>query len=216
MEIMDWDMTRQSVLPHWNLAREHLLQKERKFSDLFRQFPGEGLTGSGDPFRTLGNAIVGQQISVKAAQSIWKRVEALVPRWTPEAVVRLREEELRTAGLSWRKVAYMQDLARGFLDGRLDPEKWAGSSDEEIIRDLVGQKGIGRWTAEMFLIFHLHRPDVLPLDDIGLLKAAAGFYGEEGMMEPRRLEILAQPWRPWRTVAVWYLWRSLDPHPVSY
>lgn len=188
------------------------------------RYAPDRLSGSGDPFRTLANAIVGQQISVKAAASIWGRLEAGLGSMDPAAVLTARDEDLRAWGLSGRKVEYFKGLALAFAEGRIQPENWASESDEDIVKSLSSLKGIGRWTAEMFLIFFLHRPDVLPLDDIALIRACWLFYQwkDPALAQPGPQDMAArvaqygEVWRPWRTVAVWYLWRSLDPEPVVY
>lgn len=229
----------------WEQACADLGARDPVLTALIPRFAGERLRGTGEPFRVLANALVGQQISVKAADSIFRRLtEALGGAWTPEAVGRLDDATLRSLGLSARKVLYLRGLAEAFGPGGLGTLDWAGESDEAVIARLSALHGIGRWTAEMFLIFCLERPDVLPLDDLGFLKAVRLAYGGEGPGEPRPPPALgpapplgpapgvsaaeanrrfrawvterAELWRPWRTVGVWYLWRSLDPHPVAY
>lgn len=175
-----------------------------------------GLTGHGDPFVTLVRAIVAQQISVKAADTIWGRLEKAAGGISPERIVAKDPEILRAAGLTRQKTTYICDLAAHFDDGRIEPARWVDEDDETVIASLVDVRGIGRWTAEMFLIFHLLRPDVLPLADIGLRRAAGERYGAGGHMAPDDIEVLAENWRPWRSVATWYLWRSLDPLAVAY
>lgn len=205
-----------SVLPFWDQACEALAAQEPGFQALFDRYPGQILSGSGDPFQTLANAIIGQQISVTAAQAIWDRLAARLGAVTPGACLTQTLEDLRALGLSYRKAEYLQGLARGFLEGALTPEAWPGMSDQAVEAQLVSLRGIGPWTAQMFLIFHLHRPDVLPVLDIGLQKAAAKFFGLSGKLEIPELEARAEAWRPWRTVATWYLWRTLDPIPIVY
>jgi len=200
----------------WDQALQHLRGADPDLSPLFDRFPGEAIQTSGDPFQVLANAIVGQQISVKAAAAIFGRLSLLLGNWNPAAVARVSDDELRTAGLSARKVEYFRGLASSFASGTIDPVRWESESDAQVLRELVALRGIGRWTAEMFLIFHLKRPDILPLDDIGLLKSAARQFGWEYPFETSRLEDRAESWRPWRTVGVWYLWRALDPEPVIY
>jgi len=165
---------------------------------------------------TLARAIVGQQISVKAAQSVWNRVLACVPEMTPAGVLARPPRELRACGLSDRKTEYIVDLALRFDRGLVHPQRWPGISDEEVIVDLVQVRGIGRWTAEMFLMFNLLRPDVFPLDDLGLQAALRKHYFKGRKVSPARLRRLGEQWAPWRSVATWYLWRSLDPVPVEY
>ncbi|HZX33089.1 MAG TPA: DNA-3-methyladenine glycosylase 2 family protein [Rhodocyclaceae bacterium] len=175
-----------------------------------------GLSSRGDAFGTLARSIVGQQISVKAADAVWARFAATVGEVSPAAVLAVGAAGLANSGLSRRKIEYMVDLAGHFAAGRIQPERWAGMDDESVIRELVDVRGIGRWTAEMFLIFNLLRPDIYPLDDLGLQRAVFDHYFA-GEKQPRRvLAEFGERWRPWRTVATWYLWRSLDPLPVEY
>lgn len=183
-------------------------------------YPRGKLESRGDAFVTLARSIVGQQISVKAAASIWARFCVACGETTPNGILRRRATTLRKCGLSDRKVEYIHDLATHFVSGRVDPSRFSEQGDEEIIAELIDIRGVGRWTAEMFLIFNLLRPDVLPLDDLGLLNAVSLHYldgapvrGREG--RARVVEISAA-WAPWRSVATWYLWRSLDPVPVTY
>ena len=160
----------------------------------------------------LQRAIVGQQISVAAARSIWVRLQALVTPFAPHRVVALSDADLRSAGLSVRKAQYILDLSERMHDGRLDPARWPEQSDDEVISELIQVKGIGRWTAEMFLIFFMARPDVFPVDDLGLQRAIATHYNRGRSMTKGRIVRLGERWMPWRTVATWYLWRSLEAH----
>lgn len=200
----------------WSQALGHLRVADPELAVLFERFPSEAIQTSGDPFQVLANAIVGQQISVKAAAAIFGRLSVLLGSWTPQAVALVTDEDLRTAGLSVRKVEYFRGLAVAFTDRTIDPARWKTESDAQVLKELVALRGIGRWTAEMFLIFHLQRPDILPLDDIGLLKSAARQFGWDYPLAPGLLETRAEAWRPWRTVGTWYLWRALDPEPVIY
>lgn len=181
-----------------------------------QRYAGAGLVSRGDPFATLARSIVGQQISVKAADSVWARVVALLPEITPAAVLAAGEGELRACGLSARKVEYFADLAGRFADGRILPRRWAKLSDAALIEALSATRGIGVWTVEMLLIFNLMRPDVFPLDDKGLQRAVAQHYFEGAALTRQQLLEFGERWRPWRSVATWYLWRSLDPVPVEY
>jgi DNA-3-methyladenine glycosylase II len=180
------------------------------------------LATRGDPFATLASSIVGQQISVRAADAVWGRLTTACDI-APATLARTRPATLRRCGLSARKVEYLKDLARHFASGHIDPARFPAMDDEAIVAELTEVRGIGRWTVEMFLIFNLLRPDVLPLDDIGLLRAIGRYYfaGEEAATllrgdGRRRVAGLAEAWAPWRSVATWYLWRSLDPVPVEY
>ncbi len=209
--------------PYWAQARRALARGDPTLARIIRRHPRAALVSRGDPFATLARSIVGQQISVKAADAVWGRFAAACPQLSPAAVLRRRATTLRACGLSERKVEYLRDLARHFADGRIDPARFDALDDEAIIAELTDIRGIGRWTAEMFLIFNLLRPNVLPLDDLGLLKAVSLHYldGEptERLLTAhgrRRVQRLAQAWAPWRSVATWYLWRSLDPVAVEY
>jgi DNA-3-methyladenine glycosylase II len=174
------------------------------------------LVARGEPFQTLARAIVGQQISVKAAQSVWNRVLEVAPGMTPDDVLAVRRPRLRACGLSDRKTEYIADLARHFAEGAVHPHRWPDMEDEAVIAELVAVRGIGRWTAEMFLMFNLLRPDVYPLGDLGLLKAVRLTYFRGRNVPLSRIRRLGEQWAPWRSVATWYLWRSLDPLPVEY
>ena len=201
---------------YWADACAHLCKRDRVMKRLIPRFGEACLESRGDAFVTLARSIVGQQISVKAAQSVWNRFQALPRRMTPSQVLRLKVDDMRAAGLSARKVEYLVDLALHFDSGATHVEQWQRMDDEDIIAELVAIRGIGRWTAEMFLIFHLMRPDVLPLDDVGLIKGiSVNYFSGEPVSRIEAREVAAA-WAPWRSVATWYMWRSLDPMPVSY
>jgi DNA-3-methyladenine glycosylase II len=170
-----------------------------------------------DPYEALARAIVGQQLSTKAAASIWQRVLELFGGKTPSPaqVIAADPQALRDAGLSWGKVSYFQDLGEKIETGELEVDRLAEMTDEEVIEELTAVKGIGRWTAEMFLIFSLGRPDVLPVGDLGIRRGAQLAHGQEELPQPAELEALGEPWRPHRTLASLYLWRSLHNEPVS-
>lgn len=201
---------------YWNQASDELAQRDPALAPLIARHRHESLKSRGDPFATLARSIVGQQISVKASESVWQRFLAALPAPTPEAVAAAAPETLRACGLSQRKVEYIRDLAGHFLEGRIHPATWTDMDDEAIIAELTDVRGIGRWTAEMFLIFNLMRPDVLPLDDIGLQRAMALRYNGGEALPRKELRTIGESWRPWRSVATWYLWRALDPEPVEY
>ncbi len=201
---------------YWLQACRSLSRRDPVFRKLVKAYPGVSLRSRGDAFQTLARAIVGQQISVKAAESIWLRVVAAVHQVRPKTLLKSSSDKLRAAGLSTRKVEYLKDLAHHFAGGMIDESRWLTQTDAEIIADLIRVKGIGRWSAEMFLIFYLLRPDVLPIDDIGLQRAIQLHYnGAQRLTRDEMLEI-GKSWQPWSTVATWYLWRSLDPVPVEY
>jgi DNA-3-methyladenine glycosylase II len=202
---------------YWDRAKRALARKDPVMGAIMRQHPGVYMMVRGEPFMTLARAICGQQISVKAAQSVWDRVcICLEQKISPEAVVAADRKNLRACGLSDRKTEYIADLAQHFVDGKIHARDWPQMSDEEIIAELTDVRGIGRWTAEMFLMFNLLRPDVFPLDDLGLQKGIRVAYFKGRKTSLSRMKKLGETWRPWRSVATWYLWRSLDPVPVEY
>jgi len=209
-----------AVPEYWDDACRHLGKRDRVMRKLIPRFGEARLQSRGDAFTTLARSIVGQQISVKAAQSVWTRfVEALgapSTRITPKSVLDTDGASIRGAGLSARKSEYLVDLARHFHDGTVHVRQWQQMEDESIIEELVAIRGIGRWTAEMFLIFHLMRPDVLPLDDLGLIKGiSVNYFSGEPVSRAEAREV-GEAWSPYRSVATWYIWRSLDPLPVEY
>jgi DNA-3-methyladenine glycosylase II len=201
---------------YWAEACAHLAKKDRVMKKLIPQFGNASLETRGDAFVTLARSIVGQQISVKAAQTVWDRFALLSKRLTPAAVLKLKVDDMRAAGLSVRKVEYLVDLAVHFSSGSLHVKAWHDMDDEAIIEELVAIRGIGRWTAEMFLIFHLLRPNVLPLDDVGLINGISRNYFSGEPVSRSDAREVAQAWSPYATVATWYIWRSLDPVPVAY
>jgi len=201
---------------YWDRAKRALARRDPVLGAIMRRHPRVHLEPRGEPFHTLARAIVGQQISVKAAQSVWNRFTGLVTVVSPGAVLSVSRTQLRACGLSDRKVEYIADLAQHFADGAVHLHRWPQMSDEEVIADLVQVRGIGRWTAEMFLMFNLLRPDVFPLDDLGLQKGLRLAYHGGRKVSMTTLRRRGEAWRPWRSVATWYLWRSLDPVPVEY
>lgn len=201
---------------YWDTATRELADRDAVLRALIERFAGLSLRRRSDAFSALARSIVGQQISVKAAEHVWQRFATTVGEVTPPRVQETSAERLRSAGLSRQKIAYLHDLSRRFLDGTVRTATWPDLSDEALIAELTQVKGIGRWTAEMFLIFYLLRPDVLPLGDLGLQKAVRLHYNRGRAVSPRRLQAIGKAWAPWRSVATWYLWRSLDPIPVEY
>jgi DNA-3-methyladenine glycosylase II len=201
---------------YWEDACKHLIKKDRVMKRLIPQFGQACLQSRGDAFATLARSVVGQQISVKAAQTVWDRFAKLPQQMAPAQVLRLKIDDMRAAGLSARKVEYLVDLSLHFDSGKVHVEDWTAMDDEAIIDELVAIRGIGRWTAEMFLIFHLMRPNVLPLDDVGLINGISKSYFSGDVVSRSDAREVALAWAPYRTVATWYIWRSLDPVPVSY
>jgi DNA-3-methyladenine glycosylase II len=210
-----------AVPDYWDDACRHLVRRDRVMKKLIPKFGEARLQSRGDAFTTLARSIVGQQVSVKSAQAVWGRVTALADSAAddplqPAAVLGQRQDALRGAGLSARKVDYLVDLARHFDDGTVHVGQWREMDDEAIIEELVAIRGIGRWTAEMFLIFHLLRPNVLPLDDVGLIRGISENYFSGEPVSRAEARELGEGWSPYRSVATWYLWRSLDPLTVAY
>ena len=204
------------VPPYWADACKHLVKKDRVMKRLIPRLGNTCLQPGGDAFSTLARSIVSQQISVKAAQTVWQRFSALLPlqEVTPAQVLRLKVDDMRAAGLSMRKVEYLVDLSIHFDVGRVHVQDWQAMNDEAIIAELIAIRGIGRWTAEMFLMFYLIRPNVLPLDDVGLINGISrNYFSGEAVSRSDAREVAAA-WTPYCSVATWYIWRSLDPVAV--
>ncbi|KIG04680.1 DNA-3-methyladenine glycosylase family protein [Caballeronia concitans] len=210
-------LTREAVRPdYWDKACADLMKRDRILKKLIPKFGQIHLANLGDPFSTLARSVAGQQISVKAAQAIWERVKTACPEVVPAHFIKLGPEKLQACGLSKRKTEYILDLAQHFVSGALHVDTWASMDDEAVIAELTQIRGIGRWTAEMFLIFNLSRPDVLPLDDLGLIQAiSVNYFSGEPVTRSEAREVAAN-WEPWRTVATWYMWRSLNPIPADH
>lgn len=197
---------------YWEDAKKHLSKRDKVMARIIKSLEGEALKRTThDTFTSLARAIIGQQISVKAADSIWKRFVELT-KLDPKKILKMDDEKLKSVGLSGSKVKYIKSIAE-FV--QTHSGKWH-DDDEEVIKELVKIKGVGRWTAEMFLIFFLQRPNVLPLDDLGLLKGIEKHYGTERKNLKKIKEKHAKDWHPYNSVATWYLWRSLDPVAVDY
>ena len=200
---------------YWAEACKHLVKKDRVMKRLIPQFGDAALQTRRDAFTTLARSIVGQQSSVKAAQAVWERFAALSRTLSPAHVLKLKVDDMRAAGLSARKIDYLVDLALHFDNGKLHVKDWESMDDEAIIAELVDIRGIGRWTAEMFLIFYLQRPNVLPLDDPGLITGISQNYFSGEQVSRSDAREVAEAWKPWCSVATWYIWRSLDPAPTT-
>ena len=201
---------------YWDKAKRSLARRDPVMAAIIRAHPKVFMVRRGEAFMTLARAICGQQISVKAAQAVWNRLVLCCSEMTPEKVLAKKRPELRACGLSDRKTEYIADLAQHFVDGKIHEKRWHEMDDEAIILELTDVRGIGRWTAEMFLMFNLLRSDVFPLDDLGLQKGIRVAYFKGRKVSLGRMRKLGESWRPWRSVATWYLWRSLDPVPVEY
>ena len=212
-------MSTRSLTPAgYRRAQQHLAARDPVLRTLIADYGACALARSQreDPFTALVEAIVWQQLSSKAAATIYKRLLALLPDGgppTPGAILAVADAELRAAGLSRAKMAYIRDLSARVRDGDVHLDAFGTLADDPVVVELTRVKGIGRWTAEMFLMFRLHRPDVLPVDDVGIANAIRRVYGLRKVPSAARMQKIAEPWRPYRSVACWYLWRSLDAVP---
>jgi DNA-3-methyladenine glycosylase II len=195
----------------WAEAAEHLSRADRVLHKVIARVGPCQMKPRRDYFVALCRAIFAQQLNVRVAQVLFDRFRGLLParRLTPEAVVEILKDpdSIRGCGLSRQKANYLRDLALHFADGRIPTRKLARMSDEQVIEALVGVKGIGRWTAEMFLMFVLNRPDVLPVDDLGLREGMRDLYGLKERPKAEEVIAMAEHWRPYRTVGTWYVWR---------
>ena len=200
----------------WQKAKKALSAKDIKLSKIIESYPHDFLFSKSDPFFTLARSIVGQQISVKAAQSVWDRLEIKIKKINPKVIVKTHSNTLKSIGLSRQKVNYLKNLADAFIEKKIKINMWDKMNNEEIVQDLIQIKGIGRWTAEMFLIFNLCRADIFPLDDIGMVRGLCKLYKIPYPSDREKIIKIGEKWKPFRSVATWYLWRSLDPIPVEY
>ena len=200
----------------WEKAKKDLIKKDKKLGSIIKNYPKDFLFSKSDPFYTLASSIVGQQISVNAAQAVWNKFENKIIKVTPINVANMHFMSMKSCGLSRQKVSYLKSLSDAFMCKKITPINWKKLPDEEIINELVQVKGIGRWTAEMFLIFNLTRPDIFPADDLGLIKGICNCYNLKYPIDKERAIKMSENWKPYRSVATWYFWRSLDPIPVEY
>ena len=200
--------------PDYTAARRHLMRTDPRLRLVIKRVGACELHSYAprDPFDALCMSIASQQLSTKAADTIYRRFCDLFPacKPTPARVMELTDDQIRAAGFSRPKVAFIKDLAGHVLDGRLDLKGLRKHPDDEVMRQLIAVKGIGRWTAEIFLMFRLGRPDILPADDLGLMNAAHRVYQLRKRPTPDQLRKMGEKWRPYRSVAAWYLWQSLD------
>lgn len=198
-------------------ARRLLMRRDPVLARLIKAHGPCGLAAAQrtDHFTALVRAITGQQLSTKAAATIFSRLVALMPagQLTPEGMAGVSDDALRAAGMSRQKIAYFRDLTAHVQSGRLPLDSLDAMTDDDVIAALTKVKGIGRWSAEMFLMFRLHRPDVLPVDDLGIVNAVTSVYGLRKRPTADRIRKLGEAWKPYRSVASWYLWRSLDNEP---
>ena len=201
---------------NWLLAINNLKKKDKILKEIINKYKSEKLHSKKNAFLTLAKSITGQQISVKAANSIWLRLEKRIKKIDPSNILKVKINEIKKCGFSKQKANYIFNLANFFKKNKNIENKWEKIEDEEVIDDLIKIKGIGRWTAEMFLIFYLLRPNIFPSADIGLLKAISINYNLKYRLKNSDIKKFKKKWIPWSTVATWYLWRSLEPVPVKY
>ena len=201
---------------YWEQATKELVKNDQVMGNLILGTKGTMSYSHVDAFATLARSIVSQQISVKAAESVWNRLIVSVPEMIPQEVYNLENDMVRGCGLSQRKAGYLQDLSLHFIKNDLNEIIWHEMDDEALILELTRVKGVGRWTAEMFLIFYMLRPNIFPIDDLGLKRALSIQYNDSKPIDKNEMYIISDLWRPWRSVATWYLWRSLGPLPVEY
>ncbi len=199
---------------YWRKACQTLAQSDPIMAALIARFNGS-LCSDSSAFEVLSRAVVGQQISVKAADKIWQRLSDKLPEITPAAVARRRRDVLKRCGLSASKTEYLKNIAAFFVDEGIEQRYWR--QDPETIRArLTSIKGVGHWTYEMFAIFFLRQPDIFPIGDLGLINAIKRQYKDGASLTMDEIVALGERWAPWRTVATWYLWRSIDGDPVAY
>jgi DNA-3-methyladenine glycosylase II len=207
-------MIERSVTPEdYTRARRLLLRRDPVLAAVIKKHGACGLAAAqrADHFSALLRAITGQQLSTKAAATIYGRLVALMPAGvTPAALSALTDDQMRASGMSRQKIAYFRDLCEKALRGLVRLDLLESMTDDEVIAALTQVKGIGRWSAEMFLMFRLHRPDVLPVDDLGIVNAVKNVYGLRKRPTADRIRKIGEAWRPYRSVASWYLWRTLD------
>jgi len=199
----------------WNYAKQSLSAIDSRLAKVISEREDPSLSSRGDLFATLIKSIVGQQISTKAAATVWGRLCDLVGPIKPENILALTHDELRSAGLSNRKAEYVAGIASAWKDG-LHSLEWGSMSDEEVVDSLIALRGVGRWTAEMILIFSLLRPDVFPIDDLGVVRGMERVYNSTEPLSKSELNAIADSWKPYRTLGSWYMWRAIDPEPIEY
>ena len=209
-------MTNKDNIPdYWEKACIELSEKDSILKKIIEKHKQPFLSSRGDIFYTLVRSIVGQQISVYAADAVWERLEKCVQQITPEQFIKQSKEDLRNCGLSFRKIEYILGIAETWNNDYKNI-KWNLLVDEEVKKKLISLRGVGPWTAEMILMFSLLRPDIFPVDDIGAIRAMEKLYNNGKKMDKKELMKKAEDWIPWRTVATWYLWRTIDDEPVEY
>ena len=200
---------------YWESAKKFFNKKDKILSKIIKKYPSH-LKSRKDPFFSLCKSIVGQQISVTAANSVWKKLESKSKKIAPKNILKLTTRQIASCGLSRQKILYLKILSKKFINKELDVKKLKKMNDEDAIKYLTQVKGIGKWTAEMFLFFNQMRPNIFPVQDIGLLRAISINYKTKYPPSEKQLRDFKEKWSPYCTVATWYLWRSIDPVPVNY
>jgi len=200
---------------YWERGKKELKKIDINIKKIIELYEFPSLTTRENMFFTLIRSIVGQQISVRAADTVWDKIVNEAKEIRPEIIYSMDENTMRDCGLSKRKVEYMKAVSEKWLNG-YDKINWHELSDEAVTEKLVEIRGIGKWTAEMILIFTLMRPDIFPMGDIGAIRALEKIYNKGQKMNKEQIEEIVKKWKPWRTIATWYLWRSIDPVPVQY
>ena len=199
---------------YWETAKKELSDNDIILSRIINKFDDLELISRGDIFFTLISSIIGQQISVKAASTVWSRFTEKVGEITPKNILSVDFEDLRSCGLSQKKTEYVIGISESWHEYSLFD--WNKMDDEEVIEKLIKLRGVGKWTAEMILIFTLLRPDVFPIGDIGMIRGIEKSYNSGVRMSNDELYALSEKWKPWRTVACCFMWRTVDPEPVEY
>ena len=199
---------------YWDMAKKELSRKDDVLHEIISEFDDLELVSRGDLFYTLIRSVIGQQISVKAASTVWSRFCERIGDIEPKNILLADIEELRSCGLSQRKAEYVIGISESWSD--YDSIEWKEMSDEEIIQELIKLRGVGKWTAEMILIFTMLRPDVFPIGDIGMIRGIEKSYNSGERMSREELYAISEKWKPWRTVACCFMWRTVDPEPVEY
>ena len=199
---------------YWETAKKELSDNDIILSRIINKFDDLELISRGDIFFTLIRSIIGQQISVKAASTVWSRFTEKVGEITPKNILSVDFEDLRSCGLTQKKTEYVIGISESWHEYSLFD--WNKMDDEEVIEKLIKLRGVGKWTAEMILIFTLLRPDVFPIGDIGMIRGIEKSYNSGVRMSNDELYALSEKWKPWRTVACCYMWRTVDPEPVEY
>ena len=202
---------------YWNKAKKILSKRDPVLRKIIKKYKNGFLTTKGKPFLSICRTIVGQQISVKAADSIWRKFESKCKKKiTPESVIKLSSRNLRNVGLSRQKVSYLKNIAKNFKNKSFNIKILKKMDDQDAINNITQLKGLGIWSAQMFLMFNLNRADIYPTADIGLLRAISLNYKTSYPPSPKFLDKISNLHSGYRTVFTWYMWRSIDPVDVSY